>query len=202
MKDDTAALVEAPKKEVTLEIPLGVTDVKVKVKRQKVVKKVTKKPAAKKAPSKKQDVPEAKLIGNWKRKFKFKKPADQALGQCDILGCKREAAKERGRRCLQHLEAVRKVQLADNNKVWMARKKKGLAGHHVVYKREGAKASALTGWALEQSDAALEVVRGGHSIVKTVKDFEAAKRLAKQLIEKAKSKKTKKPKKETVKDVD
>lgn len=84
-------------------------------------------------------------------------------GECKFRGCSKKTLAPKGKWCAVHKKEVRAAQLAANNATWHDRAKKGLAGHHVVYRNQA------TVWALQNKDKAHSIVKNGRSILKTVK---------------------------------
>lgn len=152
---------KAPKKEVKAKAP------KVKPTAKKVKAPAAKVPATSRVGAMHKH-PTEMFAGPGTKKFKFK--AERGEGECDVLGCKAKGLGKK-RRCPKHKKEIRKVQLAENNKVWKARVKKGTAGHHAVYTRPGEKKPIATKFALKETDRALKAVAAEHTLVDGVGNF-------------------------------
>lgn len=79
-------------------------------------------------------------------------------GTCWMKGCSKPSITKRSRWCGEHKRYVRKLQLAENNKVWRRRVEKGEAGHHVAYKNRP------TEWAAKHLKQAEKAVKSGKSV--------------------------------------
>lgn len=114
------------------------------------------------SPKKATAVPKRKP-GPAMAKFKVKPVAEPGI--CRLVGCKTKTAGVKW--CATHKKQIRKAQLKANNPVWRKRIKAGTAKHHVVY------SDRPTAWAVKAKEEALKIVKSGHSIIPTVKDFKA-----------------------------
>lgn len=88
-------------------------------------------------------------------------------GHCMFKGCSKKPPTSRSRYCQTHYKEYRKVQLAENNKVWRKRIDAGKALHHVIYNGE------LTEWSKKNIVAARRLVSDGKSVADR-EEFEKA----------------------------
>jgi hypothetical protein len=89
-------------------------------------------------------------------KNKIKVEAD---GVCRFRGCSTKTHSKRQKWCATHKKEVRKLQLAENNKVWRDRVERGVAGHHIVYDGRPTKFTAT------HKGQAVKIVKAGLSVV-------------------------------------